>query len=93
VKDKELYQIISGKIVYALHHINQPEIALSEIKRILKLKGNIVAADYVIDKGVTKTDCHKFSFPKMIELFQRAGFILSEKRLLEPDLAFFFARK
>lgn len=80
-------------IVYTLHHINQPEIALSETKRILKLKGNIVAADYVIDKGVTKTDCHKFSFPKMIELFQRAGFILSEKRLLEPDLAFFLARK
>jgi len=80
-------------IVYTLHHINQPEIALSEIKRTLKLKGHIVAADYVIGKGVTKTDCHKFSFSKMIELFRRAGFVLSEKRLLEPDLAFFLARK
>lgn len=80
-------------IVYTLHHINQPEIALSEIKRILKPKGYIVAVDYVIDKGVAKTDCHKFSFSKMKELFQRAGFILSEKRLLEPDLAFFLAVK
>ena len=80
-------------MIYTLHHIGQPEIALSEIKRILKPKGNIVAADYVIDKAVAKTDCHKFSFPKMKELFQRAGFILSEKRLLEPDLAFFLAVK
>ena len=93
MKDKELYQIISGKIVYALHHINQPEIALSEIKRILKPKGHIVAADYVIGKGVRKTDCHKFRFPMMIELFHRAGFVFSEKRILEPGLALFLARK
>ena len=80
-------------MMYTLHHINQPEIALSEIKRILKPKGKIIAADYVIDKGVAKTDCHKFSFPMMKELFRRAGFILLEKRLLEPDLAFFLAVK
>jgi ubiquinone/menaquinone biosynthesis C-methylase UbiE len=80
-------------MVYTLHHISQPEIALQEIKRVLRPNGKIVTADYIIQKGVAMTDCHKFNFLNIKELFQRAGFKLSVKRIFEPDLAFLVAVK
>jgi ubiquinone/menaquinone biosynthesis C-methylase UbiE len=80
-------------MIYTLHHIGQPEIALLEIKRVLKPNGKMIVADYVIDRSVAQTDCHKFVFSNMEDLLLKAGFSLSEKRRLEPDLAFFIAVK
>jgi ubiquinone/menaquinone biosynthesis C-methylase UbiE len=80
-------------MVYTLHHISRPDTALLEVKRVLSAKGTLVVADYVIDNNGRKTDCHKFSFRNMKKLFQRAGFNLVENTILEPDLAFFIARK
>jgi len=62
-------------------------------KEFLKPEGKIITADYVIEKEGAMTECHKFSFPTIKELFHQAGFNLSEKRLLEQDLAFIVAVK
>jgi len=79
-------------MAYTLHHINMEGKALPEIKRILKSGGKLVVADYVIEEGNKKSECHKFSFEDLRKIFRKAFRIL-ESRLLEPDLALFWVEK
>lgn len=80
-------------MLYTLHHIEDEERALREIRRVLKPKGRLIMADYVIEEGKEASECHKFSFSGMERLIGKAKFSLSESRRLEPDLALFVGIK
>jgi len=71
-------------IIYTLHHMNNPEIVLEEVKRILKPGGRIIIVEYIIRKR--KSKCHKFVKEEVNKMLENAGFrdIIIQK--LEEDL-------
>jgi len=78
-------------IIYTLHHMNNPEIVLEEVKRILKPRGRIIIVEYIIRKR--KSKCHKFVKEEVNKMLENAGFrdIIIQK--LEEDLILNTSRK
>lgn len=71
-------------LVYALHHMNKPEIVLREVKRILNHNGKVVMIEYIIKKR--KSKCHKFVEEEINKMMRNAGFRNISIQKLEEDI-------
>ena len=61
-------------LVYTLHHIDRPMIALPKIRKILRDKGKIIVGDYWFTERKRKSDCYRFTPAHIRNLLIRAGF-------------------
>lgn len=68
-------------IVFSLHHIENPELALREMFRILKSDGKLVIVDYVVKKK--KSKCRKYVIEQVNTLLNKTGF--TSIKIEEPE--------
>jgi len=73
---------------HAFHELSDPETALSEIRRVLKLGGTLFIADFT--KGETRWDEHYYTPEEVEALLEKAGFTDVEVEKV-PDVYFLFA--
>ncbi len=75
-----------------LHHIEEPESAIGEMRRILKVKGMVFLADFLEHQDMTlKEKMHDlwpgFPSPVIQDWFRKAGFSDIKVHEIAPDLA------
>lgn len=80
-------------MVYTLHHIDDPEAALGEVRRVLKPGGKVLIGELVVKPGATKSDCHRFTVQEIRRLLARMRFLQVEVEQVESDVALVVARK
>ena len=61
-------------LIYALHHMKQPVVAIRKIREILKDGGKIIVGDYWFTERKEKSDCYRFTPADIRYLLMRAGF-------------------
>ncbi|PIQ44424.1 MAG: hypothetical protein COW04_12985 [Deltaproteobacteria bacterium CG12_big_fil_rev_8_21_14_0_65_43_10] len=78
-------------LIYALHHMDNPEIVLREANRVLKPAGRVVMVEYVVRKRRSK--CHKFAKEEVDKMMRNAGFRESVIQKLEEDIILVTSKK
>ncbi len=73
---------------HAFHELSDPQIALSEIRRVLKPGGTLFIADFT--KGETRWDEHYYAPEEVEAMLERGGFTQVEVEKV-PDAHFLFA--
>lgn len=68
-------------IVFSLHHMENPGLALKEMSRILKRDGKLIIVDYVIKKR--KSKCRKYIVEQVNKLLINSGFV--NIKIEEPE--------
>lgn len=61
-------------LTYTLHHLDEPDLVLKEIHRVMEPKGKILVTDLVLQKGKRKDGCYKYTTNELYELVANAGF-------------------
>ena len=74
-------------IVFSLHHIQNPELALKEMFRILKKDNKLVIVDYVLKKRTSK--CRRYVLEQIKMLINNAGF--ANINVKEPEKGCIYA--
>lgn len=64
----------AATLVYTLHHLDRPLVALGKIRRILKRGGEIIIGDYWFTERKVKSNCYRFTPAEVKNLLVRAGF-------------------
>lgn len=80
-------------VVYTLHHIDSPEAALGEIRRVLKPGGKLLVGDLVVAEEQAKSACYRFTAGEVREMLERAAFGRVEAEHLEADLVLVVGEK
>jgi len=78
-------------MTYTLHHLKKPTAALSEIRKILSLKGRILIVECVLDGVEEKGRCNKFTILGIQRMLKKAKYRLLTMEELENGLALFEA--
>ena len=78
-------------LIFALHHMNDPETVLKEAKRVLKSQGRIAVVEYIVRKRRGK--CHKFVKEEVNRMMENAGFKETTVHQLERDIILVTSQK
>ena len=61
-------------LIYTLHHIKKPEVALTRIRKIIKDRGRIIIGDFWFTKRKKKQGCYRFTVKDIKRLLEKSGF-------------------
>ncbi|MEW6294712.1 MAG: class I SAM-dependent methyltransferase [Candidatus Diapherotrites archaeon] len=78
-------------LVYALHHMNKPEIVPKEAKRILKPNKRIIMVEHIIRKRRSK--CYKFVKEEISKMLENVGFRNTIIQRSEEDIILVTSKK
>jgi len=69
-------------LIYALHHIEKPRVALTEIRRVLRCGGKTLIGDYWFTERKKKKGCFRFTVKDIQKLLRMSKFkYLGEDRV------------
>lgn len=80
-------------LVYTLHHIDRPMIALPKIRKILKDRGKIIVGDYWFTDRKRKSDCYRFTPTDIRDFLIQAGFRYLGADRIEKDFVLMVGEK
>lgn len=70
--NKEKFDVVT--MTYTLHHVKQPVNVLRQLRKILKLTGQILIVDWVFYQDKDKGECRKYSIGDLLQMMMETGY-------------------
>lgn len=80
-------------LIYAFHHIEKPEVALGEIRRVLKNGGKTLIGDLWFTERKKKRDCFRFTVKDIQELLKMSKFKYPGQDRMRKDFVIMVGEK
>lgn len=64
----------AATLLYTLHHIKKPVVALREIGRVIGAEGHLFLGDNIVKRSKDKGECYRFTKKELLQLLKDAGF-------------------